>query len=89
MSTEMKNTKTSTLDSTKQEEQNTIQAYEVARNTKVRITDDEVKVPPGAKGLKKGDIVSIINLDGMYCNAIDEEGVRMYLAAWTKVEIVK
>lgn len=65
-----------------------MEVYEVNYNTKVKIIDENVKIPPGAKIVKKDDIVTIFKLDGMYCNGIDETGERIYIGGWTKVEIV-
>ena len=48
-----------------------MKAHNVKYGTKVIVTDDEI---------------TIHRLDGMYCNAIDKDGYRIYIAAWTEVE---
>ena len=68
---------------------NNMKAYEVQPGTKVRIIDKDPKVPPGAKQLDENDEVVILSLDGMHCNASDKEGNRVYMRAWTEVEIVE
>ena len=63
-----------------------MEAYNVKYGTKVKIIDDEVKVPPSAIPVNKGDKITIHRLDGMYCNGIDKDGNRIYIAGWTEVE---
>jgi len=63
-----------------------MKAYEVRYGTKVIVTDKDVKVPPDAPLVNKGDEVIIHKLDGMYCNGVNENGDRIYIAAWTEVK---
>ena len=63
-------------------------SYNIKYGTKVVIIDDNIKIPPDSIELKKGDIITIHKLDGMYYNGIDEKGNRIYIAAWTEVEPV-
>lgn len=63
-----------------------MEAYKVKYGTKVVITDDEVVIPPSSIALKRGDVITIHKLDGMYCNGINEIGDRVYIGAWTEVE---
>tara|TARA_R110000822_G_scaffold12928_2_gene46448 strand:- start:952 stop:1173 length:222 start_codon:yes stop_codon:yes gene_type:complete len=63
-----------------------MEARNVKYGTKVIVTDDEVKTPPSSIAINKGDKITIHSLDGMYCNAIDKNGNRIYIAGWTKVE---
>jgi len=63
-----------------------MEAYEVKYGTKVIIIDDEVKTPPSSIPINKGDKITIHRLDGMYCNGIDKDGNRIYIAGWTEVE---
>lgn len=63
-------------------------SYNIKYGTKVVITDDNIKTPPDSIELKKGDIITIHKLDGMYYNGINKEGNRIYIAAWTEVEPV-
>jgi len=65
-----------------------MEAYQVKYKTKVKVVDDNVKTPPSSIPVKKGDIITIQRLDGMYCNAIDSKGNRVYIAAWTEVEFI-
>lgn len=64
-----------------------MEAHNVKYGTKVIIIDEDVKIPPGALQVNKGDEITISKLDGMYCNGIDKDGSRVYIAGWTKVEL--
>lgn len=63
-----------------------MEAYNVKKGTKVKVVDDNVKTPPGSIPVKQGDKIVIGTLDGMYCNGINADGDRIYIAAWTEVE---
>ena len=63
-----------------------MEAYNVKYGTKVIVTDDNVKTPPSSMPINKGDIITIHTVDGMYCNGIDKDGNRIYIAGWTEVE---
>lgn len=63
-----------------------MEAYKVKKDTKVKIIDDEVRTPVASLQVKKNDIITILNLDGMYCNGKDEQGNYVHIAAWTEVE---
>ena len=63
-----------------------MEAYQVKYKTKVKVVDDNIKTPPSSIPVKKGDIITIQRLDGMYCNAIDSKGNKVYVAGWTEVE---
>jgi hypothetical protein len=63
-----------------------MEAHQVKYGTKVKVVDDNVKTPPSSIPVKKGDIITIERLDGMYCNAIDSEGNKVYVAGWTEVK---
>ena len=63
-----------------------MEAHDVKRGTKVIVTDDNVQVPIGATQINKGDEITILRLDGMYCNGKDKDGNIIYIAAWTKVD---
>ena len=65
-----------------------MEAYNVKYGTKVKIIDEDVKTPPSSIPVESGDIITIHRLDGMYCNGINENGDKIYIAAWTEVEIV-
>jgi hypothetical protein len=65
-----------------------MEAYQVKYKTKVKVVDDNVKTPPSSILVKKGDIITIQRLDGMYCNAINSKGNKVYIAAWTEVEFI-
>lgn len=62
--------------------------YEVPRNTRVRITESDIRIPPGAPKLMPGDEVDFGHIDGMY-SYCKKDGEVVHLAAWTEVEIVK
>ena len=63
-----------------------MEAHKVKCGTKVIVTDDKIKTPPSSIPIKKGDEITIHRLDGMYCNGIDKDNNRIYIAAWTEVE---
>jgi len=66
-----------------------MKAMNVDRNTKVVITDTgQIRIPPSALPLVTGDVITILNHDGMYVNAVNEDGDRVYLAAWTDVTVI-
>lgn len=63
-----------------------MKAYEVKQGTKVIIIDENVKTPPGSIPVNKGDEITINRLDGMYCNGVNENGNRVYIAGSTNVK---
>ena len=65
-----------------------MKAYDVKYGTKVTIIDENIKTPPSSIPLNKGDKITIHKLDGMYCNGLNENGDRIYIAAWTEVKQV-
>ena len=50
--------------------------------------DENVKVPPGAYPLAKGDVIHFDHVDGMYSYCTLPNGELVHLAAWTEVERV-
>ena len=56
-----------------------MKAYEIKRNTKVRVLTSSPKVT-------KNDIITIIGVDGMYCNCLDKNNNRIYISASTEVK---
>ena len=63
-----------------------MEAHNVKYGTKVIVTDKNVKTPPSSIQINKGDEITIHKLDGMYCNGVNKEGSRIYIAGWTEVE---
>jgi len=63
-----------------------MKAYNVNYGTKVIVTDNEITTPPSSIPINKGDEITIHRLDGMYCNGVDKDGNKIYIAAWTEVE---
>ena len=57
--------------------------------------EEEVKVPPGAPLVKKGEVIKFEHIDGMYslCQVLDQKTYEplgvCHLAAWTEVELVE
>jgi hypothetical protein len=66
-----------------------MQAYEVPNGKKVVIVDDTVYYAPVSRMVSKDDILTIVNLDGMYSNCLDSNGDRVYIAAYTDVKIIE
>tara|TARA_R110000803_G_scaffold200485_2_gene264847 strand:+ start:76 stop:276 length:201 start_codon:yes stop_codon:yes gene_type:complete len=62
-----------------------MEVFNVKPGTKVIVTDEIVTTPPGSIPINKGDEITIQKLDGMYCNGIDKNGNRIYIAGWTEV----
>ena len=46
-------------------------------------------IPPSSISPEEDEIYTMDSLDGMYCNALDSSGNRVYFAAWTKVEVIE
>jgi hypothetical protein len=63
-----------------------MEAYEIKRNTKVIVLSEEVRIPPSSLPISKGDVITILNMDGMYCNCLDKDNNRVYISALTEVE---
>tara|TARA_B100000809_G_scaffold242620_1_gene266863 strand:- start:56 stop:256 length:201 start_codon:yes stop_codon:yes gene_type:complete len=63
-----------------------MEAYKVKYGTKVIVIDENIKTPPSSISINKGDEITIHRLDGMYCDGIDKDGNRIYIAGWTEVE---
>ena len=51
-----------------------MKAYNVNYETKVIVTDENVKTPPSSIPINKGDEITIHRLDGMYCNKFYKNG---------------
>lgn len=64
-----------------------MKAYEVKYGTKVVVADENVRTAPISPAVANGDEITIYKLDGMYCNGLDKTGNRIYIAAWTNVEV--
>ena len=62
--------------------------YELKPGSIVKIIDESVRTPPSSPQVKTNDIVTLIKLDGMYCSAKNIDGMLVYVAAWTEVEII-
>ena len=62
--------------------------YEVPRNTKIRVVDEERRVPIAAKEIADQEVLMFHHIDGMYSLCHDMAGNACHLAAWTDVEIV-
>jgi hypothetical protein len=58
------------------------------RGDKLRIIGNTT-IPPAAPLVGNGDEILFGNLDGMYANCTRvSDGQRVYVAAWTEVEVV-
>lgn len=63
-----------------------MKVYDVEYGTKVRVISDQVRTPPGATRVYKGEILTIQRADGMYHTAINANAEQVYLAGFTEVE---
>ena len=61
--------------------------YDVPDNSKIKVLDD-IKVPPGAPPINKGDILLFDHIDGMYSYCKNMNGELVHLVAWADVEII-
>ena len=62
--------------------------YDVPRNSKIRIIDEDVKNPPASLKQNTGDVLDFHHIDGMYSYCKDKEGNVVHIAAWTEVEVL-
>ena len=62
--------------------------YKLKPGSIVKITDEGVCTPPSSPQVETNDIVTLIKLDGMYCSVKNVDGIIVFVAAWTEVEIV-
>ena len=62
--------------------------YKVKNGTKVRVMND-IKVPPGAPAINKGDVIFFSHIDGMYSLCFDKNDNPIHLAAWSMVEEIE
>jgi len=62
--------------------------HKIPNKTWVKVMED-VKVPPAAPPINKGDIIFFDHLDGMYSYCKTPAGKIVHMAAWTKVKVVK
>lgn len=63
--------------------------YDVPRGSYFRVVEENAVIPPDALDIKQGDVLKALNLDGMYYNCENADGQRVYLAAFSDVEIVQ
>lgn len=62
--------------------------HEVPRNTMIRIKDDNIRVPVGAKAASKEEVIKFHHIDGMYSFCTNHKNEVVHLALWTEVDIV-
>jgi len=67
----------------------TIELGDVPNNTKIKVMDKKVRVPPFAPPVETGTILNFHHLDGMYSYNTDEDGNVVHIVAWSKVQIIK
>jgi len=67
-----------------------MKAYQLVKGTKVIVKENVVVCPPASIPVYQDEILTLGTLDGMYCNAINEKGDRVYIHGFTEVhEIIK
>jgi len=66
-----------------------MKAYEVEYGTTVQVMDEDVITPPVSIPVRKGEIITLREVDGMYCNGKNTSGQDIYIAAWTEVRSFK
>ena len=62
--------------------------YEVPRNSKIRIIDEDVMIPPASIPAKESDVLNFSHCDGMYSYCTDADGNVVHISGMTEVEIV-
>jgi hypothetical protein len=62
--------------------------YNVPNGSRVRIIDENTKVPIASPDTPGGTILKFHHVDGMYSYCTDSRGNPVHPAAWTEVEIV-
>jgi len=61
--------------------------YEIPRNTRIKILDENSFIPPGALLIEKGDILAFSHIDGMY-SVCYKNNILCHLMASTNVELL-
>jgi len=64
-----------------------MEVYKVSYGTQVIVEDDSIRIPPDALPVNNGDLITILNTDGMYTNGLNVNDEKIYIAAWTNVEL--
>ncbi len=64
-----------------------MKAHQV-KNQKVRVTDNSIITPPASLPVSKGDVITLLGTDGMYCSGYNADGEEIYISVTTNVEIV-
>jgi hypothetical protein len=67
--------------------------YNLPRNSKFRIIDPNITIPPDSPNVDYETVYKLHNLDGMYSyctrDSIDElDKTPVHIAAWTDVELL-
>ncbi len=63
---------------------------DVTKGTKFKLSNaSETSVPPSSIMPDAHETYTSGWLDGMYCNALDSNGNRVYFAAWTEVDLIE
>jgi hypothetical protein len=62
-----------------------MKAYQLIKGTKVIVKDCAVGVPPHSIPVYQDEVLTLGKLDGIYCNAINEKGDKVYIHGLTEV----
>jgi len=65
-----------------------IELYDAPEGCKVRVISEKIAVPPASCLIGMGDVLFFWHIDGMYAKCTNEDGVSVYPAAWTRVEVL-
>lgn len=60
---------------------------DIPEGTMVRLLED-TRVPPVHRPLLKGEVVKLLNIDGMFSCCVDATGQYVHPVAWAEVEAV-
>jgi len=65
-----------------------VKLYEAKRNSRIKVIETDVQVPPEAPDVKTDDVLMFHHLDGMYSYCHNSCGDVVHIPAWTEVEYV-
>jgi hypothetical protein len=65
-----------------------MKAYEVNRGARI-VVCGRTTTPPDSIDVQTNEELTVINLDGAYVSAKNQDNQTVYIHAWTDVELIK